>query len=140
MECSQMMGYGDEKRMQTRVFILLAGVVVLAACNHVQPVADSTGQAVGNAYDATAEATGKAYDATAEYVSDSSITAAVKLRFTQDEWISVMDIKVDTSEGVVSLYGPVKYQGLADRAVALASSVKGVKEVVSHLVVVGLTP
>ena len=69
-------------------------------------------------------------------VDDSSITSGVKMKLISDDNIKAFDINVDTHEGVVTLYGNVADKDSIDRAVELAQSTKGVKEVRSKLMVV----
>ena len=70
-----------------------------------------------------------------QIVEDGSITAAVKMKFANDELVSASDINVDTSNGVVTLKGTVGSKAEADRALKLGRSVDGVKSVDSQLVV-----
>lgn len=74
------------------------------------------------------------------FTGDSMITAKVKGVYAReklfgDKDISVMGIKVTTTNGTVFLTGNVGNQDQATNAVKLAKSVKGVKKVVSKLVV-----
>ena len=69
-------------------------------------------------------------------VDDASITSSVKTRFIRDAEIDAIDINVDTYEGVVTLHGKVPTSGAEHRAVQLAKSVKGVRDVRSKLVVI----
>jgi hyperosmotically inducible protein len=70
-------------------------------------------------------------------VVDASITAAVKFKLAKDDTVDAIDINVDTHRSVVTLHGNVPSQGVADRAVNLARSVKGVRNANSRLVIVG---
>lgn len=69
-------------------------------------------------------------------VDDASITSSVKTKLIKDSEIEAFDINVDTFQGVVTLHGNVSDRRAQSRAIALASSVKGVKSVTSKLVVV----
>lgn len=73
-----------------------------------------------------------------EISSDATITSTINTRYVQDDLVSAMDINVDTHRGVVTLYGQVKSQAVATRAVQIARSVKGVKQVNSKLSVAQL--
>ena len=67
-------------------------------------------------------------------IEDSAITAAVKTKMAANSIISALDIKVETTKGVVKLEGNVKTTAEADTAVEIASSVEGVSDVdASHL-------
>lgn len=68
--------------------------------------------------------------------SDLSLTAKVKATLIKDSKIDAFDINVDTYRGIVSLHGHVKSSAEQSRAVRLASSIKGVKRVVSALLII----
>lgn len=73
-------------------------------------------------------------------VDDSYITAKVKGEFIKNKLFGdhpapVMSVSVETENGVVSLTGTAETKQQAENAVRLAQSVKGVKKVVSHVVV-----
>lgn len=68
--------------------------------------------------------------------SDLSLTAKVKATLIKDSKIDAFDINVDTQRGIVSLHGHVKSSAEQSRAVRLASSIKGVKRVVSALLII----
>ena len=89
--------------------------------------AKNTGVAVG---EGAKEAAQQVNDAT-----DASITAAVKMKMADDPLVAAMKIDVDTTDGKVTLSGPVKSKSEADQAVKIARSVEGVKSVESKLVV-----
>jgi osmotically-inducible protein OsmY len=67
---------------------------------------------------------------------DASITTGVKTKFINDDQVDAININVDTYEGVVTLNGSVPSKSVERRAVQIARSVKGVKGVVSKLVLV----
>ncbi len=68
------------------------------------------------------------------FVKDSVITTKVKTLLAAEKMASLAHIKVDTnSTGEVYLSGTVKTQDEADKAVAIARSVKGVASVTSDL-------
>jgi hyperosmotically inducible protein len=69
----------------------------------------------------------KAADATA----DARTTAAIKLKLAADSQLSALQISVDTTAGLVTLAGKVKSPELVDKAVNLAKSVEGVRDVKS---------
>ncbi|MBU4262988.1 MAG: BON domain-containing protein [Proteobacteria bacterium] len=74
---------------------------------------------LGCASTATQEGTG-------EYVDDSVITTKVKAEIFQDDSLKSSEINVETFKGVVQLSGFVNSQADINRAVEVASSVKGV--------------
>jgi len=67
---------------------------------------------------------------------DASITTGVKTKYVKDSQIDALDINVDTYEGVVTLHGNVPSRSAESRALQLARSVKGVKNVRSKLTLV----
>ncbi|MDD5250390.1 MAG: BON domain-containing protein [Rhodocyclaceae bacterium] len=68
-------------------------------------------------------------ESTGQYVDDATITGAVKSAFVGDDQVGVLDVGVDTSNGVVQLSGFANSAREKARAEELARSVKGVKDV-----------
>ena len=68
-----------------------------------------------------------------DVASDATITGTVKLKLAADTQVSAREINIDTANGVVTLNGRVASTELIDRAVEIAKSVPGVKEVKSNL-------
>ena len=68
-------------------------------------------------------------EGTGEYVDDSVITTKVKAEIFQDDSLKSSEINVETFKGVVQLSGFVNSQADINRAVEVASSVKGVTSV-----------
>src|SRR6185436_6425604 len=69
----------------------------------------------------------------AEFAGDAAITAAVKVKLAADPNISALKIDVDTLDGVVTLNGHVASAGLIDKAVEIAKTAPGVKDVKTNL-------
>jgi hyperosmotically inducible protein len=69
-------------------------------------------------------------------VDDASVTTRVKSLLARDSRVNALDINVDTFAGAVTLHGHVPSQGVANHAVELARSVKGVRFVNSKLRIV----
>mgnify|MGYP003721234557 CR=1 FL=1 len=67
---------------------------------------------------------------------DIAITTSVKAALIKDEQIEAFDINVDTYRSVVTLHGDVKNSSQLNRAIQLARTVKGVKNVISKLAVI----
>jgi hyperosmotically inducible protein len=88
------------------------------------------GAAVGGYY------VGKDDRSVSQIASDASITASINAKYAKDSQVSAIDINVDTRYGVVVLYGNVSSQHVANRAVQIARSTKGVKKVISKLTVI----
>ena len=68
-------------------------------------------------------------EGTGEYVDDTVITTKVKAAIFQDPTLKSAEIVVETFKGVVQLSGFVSSKGDIDRAVSVASNVKGVSSV-----------
>jgi hyperosmotically inducible protein len=73
--------------------------------------------------------------------TDPGITTAVKSKLAADDTVKAYRIDVDTKDRVVTLNGAVDTPIARDRAVELARSTEGVKDVVNELTVTpGVTP
>jgi hyperosmotically inducible periplasmic protein len=111
---------------------LAAGFVVLGLA--LAPAAYATGTT------AEKSAPGKTAERVKENVSDATITAKVKAELAKDKQVSAMRINVDTDKnGVVTLKGNAKTQAEAEKAVQIAKSVQGVKEVKNNIQVAAAT-
>lgn len=66
-------------------------------------------------------------------IDDAAITAAIKAKFGADDLVSASSIDIDTDNGFVTLNGVVKTKAEADRAVEIAQTVDGVRQVSSNL-------
>jgi len=71
-----------------------------------------------------------------ETIDDSTITAQVKTSLLNDKDVGGLRIDVDTFKGIVTLSGAVKTAAERDKAVALARTIDGVKDVKSTLQIV----
>jgi osmotically-inducible protein OsmY len=68
-------------------------------------------------------------EGTGEYVDDTVITSKVKAAIFNEPSLKSAEINVETFKGVVQLSGFVSSRAAADKAVAVARSVGGVKSV-----------
>ena len=68
-----------------------------------------------------------------ETIDDATITTRVKTVFINDPVVGAARIDVDTFKGVVTLSGRVKSKDEETKAITLAKSIKGVKDVKSTL-------
>ena len=111
-----------------RFSVVCLGIVSMLgfACT----AAKNTGQAIGDGSKEVAEQV-------AGEVTDASITAAVKMKMADDPVVGAFDIDVDTEDGSVTLNGTVKNRSEASKAVQIAKSVEGVRNVSSNLVIGG---
>lgn len=67
------------------------------------------------------------------YLGDSAITAKVKAAIVAEPDLSALEIKVNTSDGVVTLTGTVDTQQKIERAAQVAQTIDGVKTVDNQL-------
>lgn len=73
----------------------------------------------------------------AQFVTDPTITTAVKERLAASRVVSLLQLTIDADrDGVVWLSGTTQTQEAADRAVDIARNAEGVVEVKSTIVVV----
>jgi osmotically-inducible protein OsmY len=77
----------------------------------------------------------KVSESTGEYFDDSMVTSKIKTAFLTNSRLKMMDITVETFKGAVQLSGFVDSTSIAETAVQVARSVKGVKVVNNSLVV-----
>jgi osmotically-inducible protein OsmY len=70
-----------------------------------------------------------------QYVDDTTITTKIKADILGEPTLKVLQINVETMQGVVQLSGFVDSKQSEDKAVALASRVRGVTSVKDTLVV-----
>jgi osmotically-inducible protein OsmY len=68
-------------------------------------------------------------------MDDAAITTSIKTDILKDPDLSVLKIDVDTKDGVVTLNGLANTEAAKTRVQAMASNVKGVKEVRNFLAV-----
>jgi len=68
------------------------------------------------------------------YVDDSVITARVKSRLAEDDFLKSVEISVKTEEGAVQLGGSVNSQQTVYKADQIVRSVSGVKSVENNLI------
>jgi len=140
--------------MKTIILILIVGIFGFSfACSTAkntgeavkegteevaQEVGDKTedvAEEVGDKTEDVGEAVKETAEEVGEEVQDGSITAAIKMKFANDEVVSASNIDIDTNNGVVTLNGTVANQTEANRAVELAQAVDGVKNVRSNLII-----
>ena len=91
----------------------------------------ATEKALADAKKSTADAVHSAATA----VNDTTITAAVKSRLSDDAALKAADLAVETREGRVSLKGTAPDGAARDRASQLAGAVQGVTAVDNQLTV-----
>ena len=72
-------------------------------------------------------------ESTGQYVDDAVITAKVKAAILDRPTLKLLEIKVDTFKGVVTLSGVVRSQSTINEAVEVASAIAGVKSVKNNM-------
>ena len=72
---------------------------------------------------------------TAAALDDAALTAKVKAALFAEPGLKTLQIEVETREAVVTLSGSVDNAELRDRAVKIAGSFEGVRQVIDKLVV-----
>ncbi len=93
--------------------------------------AEKTKEGAEKVVDKTKEGLGKAGEA----ITDGWITTRVKSKFIGEDLLKDSDIKVDTTDHVVTLRGTVRSAAGRARAVAQAKEVEGVHRVVDQLTI-----
>ncbi len=132
------------RKCTAAVFMLSA--VGLVACNsshgpaqtagkNIDQAGQKVGNAVGNAAQNTGNAVSNAAKNTGQAISDTAITAKVQAAILAKPGLKIMQIDVNTTNGVVTLTGTVNSQRASDRAAAVARNVDGVKSVNNQLAV-----
>lgn len=111
--------------MAVMVGSVLAGGSAMAA-DTMTGKAEYTADSAGSKIDSSMKKVGG-------YMDDSGVTAKVKAALVDDEAIKSTDISVETHSGVVTLNGFVTSQDQAEKAVAVAGKVEGVKSVSDKL-------
>jgi hyperosmotically inducible protein len=77
----------------------------------------------------SADAASSKTDKAKAYVSDSALTTELKAKFLAEKGLDSLDIKVATTNGVVTLRGQVAKAHQASLAEKIARSTKGVRDV-----------
>jgi hyperosmotically inducible protein len=112
------------KKILFSILFISVAAFFAAGCT----AAKNTGTAVG-------EGTKEAAEQVSGATTDASITAAVKMKMADDPLVSASKIDVDTEDGNVTLNGTVKSAAEEQKAIDLAKSVDGVKNVKSNLTI-----
>ena len=123
----------NERQRMTLLLALLAGTSV-AACGDPYP-AETTGQKMESNAPNVATPSDRAVTPATTGVDDVAITTKVKSAVLAEPGLKVLQINVDTRDGVVTLSGTVDNAALKGRATQLAQQVSGVRAVVDNLVV-----
>ncbi|WLS78381.1 molecular chaperone OsmY [Erwinia pyri] len=117
------------KMNKTLMAVLVGSALVSGAAmaeDTTTPKVQSTTDSAGSKIDSSMKKVGG-------YMDDSGVTAKVKAALVDDDAIKSTDISVETHSGVVTLSGFVPSQDQAEKAVAAAKKVEGVKSVSDKL-------
>jgi len=106
-----------------------------AACNQDRHPAETAGQKVDRAAHEVAASTKNIAANAASVVDDAALTAKVKAALFAEPGLKTLQIDVETHDAVVTLAGSVDSDVLHKRAVQIAGSLSGVRQVVDKLVV-----
>jgi hypothetical protein len=107
-----------------------------------EDVGEKTVEVAKKVGDKTEDAAEKTVDTTkdigrkvANKADDATTTSTIKMKFASDKVVDAFDINVDTKQGHVTLTGTVNSKAEADKAVAIAKGVEGVKSVTPRLTI-----
>lgn len=115
---------------------LVAAIGLTAAgCNQDRHPAETAGQKVDRAANEVAASTKNIATNAANVVDDAALTAKVKAALFAEPGLKTLQIDVQTHDAVVTLAGSVDSDVLHKRAVQIAGSLSGVRQVVDKLVV-----
>lgn len=117
------------KMTKTLMAVLVGSALVSGAAmaeDTTTPKVQSTTDSAGSKIDSSMKKVGG-------FMDDSGVTAKVKAALVDDDAIKSTDISVETHSGVVTLSGFVPSQDQAEKAVAAAQKVEGVKSVSDKL-------
>ncbi len=104
--------------------------LAVAGCDQRHPT-ETAGQKLDRATQETKDAASK----TAAALDDVALTTKVKAALFAEPGLKTLQIEVETHDAVVTLAGSVDTPALRDRAVKIAGSLDGVRQVIDKLVV-----
>ena len=115
--------------MKTTLLTLTTGILLVSMTSACVPLIIGGAAAAGGYF------AGQDTRKVGTIADDISITAEIKSFYLKDDIIRSGDIKVDTFNGVVTLYGHVPDKTTREHAIFLARQAKGIKEVISKLTI-----
>ncbi|WP_034912119.1 molecular chaperone OsmY [Erwinia sp. 9145] len=118
---------------KTKIAKTLMAVLVGSALVGGSAMAEDMSTKAQNTADSASSKVDSSMKKVGGYMDDSGVTAKVKAALVDDDMIKSTDISVKTHNGVVELSGFVPSQDQAERAVAAAKKVEGVKSVSDKL-------
>lgn len=72
----------------------------------------------------------------ATITSDAALSTKIKTKLIADEYVKAGNINVDTYDSVVTLHGNVPSEAIKERTIQLTRSIKGVKKVITKLLII----
>ena len=109
--------------------------VTVKGAKKTKEVAKEIGEKTKEGAEKVGEKTKEGLSKTGEVITDAWITGRVKARFIGEDLLKGSNINVDTDDRVVTLKGTVPSEAGRLRAVEIARSNEGVRQVVDRLVV-----
>ena len=125
---------GNGQRPLTAAVIATLALIALG-CDQQKHPAETAGQKVDRAADQIAAKTKDVAANTANAVDDAALTAKVKAALFAEPGLKTLQIDVETHDAVVTLAGSVDSDVLHQRALQIAGSLAGVRQVIDKLVV-----
>jgi len=122
------------ERLLRTAFVAVVALVV-SACNQQKHPAETAGQKIDRAASEVATNTKQIATTAANAVDDAALTAKIKAALFAEPGLKTLQIDVETHDAVVTLAGSVDSDVLRKRAVQIAGSLSGVRQVVDKLVV-----
>lgn len=129
----------NTSRTLTWVSLSLVCSMAIVACDKSGP-AETLGKNIDDKTEKMSETIDQAATAmsekgaqTASVIDDATITAKVKSAILAETGLRVLQVKVETVDGVVTLVGSADSQQNIDKAKELAKAVEGVKDVENRL-------
>lgn len=123
------------------ITLAIAFTSVLVACerpNSAQEVGKKIDQAAEKAsdkFDTASKVLGEQTAITSTTLEDAAITTQIKSAILAEPGLKVLQITVETVDGVVMLGGLVDTQANSDKVKQMASAISGVKSVENRLIV-----
>lgn len=115
--------------------VILSGAALAACSNPESGPAETAGQNLDQAAQTAGEVIGDAADQVGQAIGDTAITAKIKTAILAEPGLKVMQIDVETTNGVVMLTGTVDSRSDRDMAGLIAMDTDGVKAVDNQLTV-----
>jgi len=122
-------------RQYTVGVLILAGAALAACSNPESGPAETAGRNLDQAAQTAGEVIGDTAEQVGQAIGDTAITAKIKTAILAEPGLKVMQIDVETTNGVVMLTGTVDSRSDRDKAGSIAANTDGVKDVDNQLTV-----